>query len=333
MHTESQQQPGSSIRALGDLLQELSPLALELWNDLRTVPPIVKGDGSPVTMADFAIQAVLVSRLREWDSDANFICEESLEGLTSAQRADVDAIFLTSVKRMLGPMSDHAVRELLRTPAVKGNRWWVIDPIDGTAGFVAGSHFSICVACVEDDRATMSAVACPRLSAGAGSEPSLNGPGSTVIAERGKGAWVSRGHQWHRLNVRSAWQQPLRWARSMNRRKQPMKAQPIVDSLGVSVESIPIDSQCKYALLALDRADLALRLPRQGLPEHSWDHLAGALAAQEAGVTVTDICGSPLNASHGALLQGNQGILCAAPELHGRLLELLAPFVLESPST
>ncbi len=331
MHTEPQEQPGSSIRALGDLLQDLSPLALELWNDLRTVPPIVKGDGSPVTMADFAIQAVVVSRLRDWDPSASFICEESMEGLTGAQRADVAALFLKTVKRMLGPMSDHSALELLRTPPVKGDNWWVIDPIDGTAGFVAGSHFSICVARVEHDRATMSAVACPRLPPGGGSAPSLNGPGSTVIAERGKGAWVSRGNEWHRLNIRSAWQQPLRWARSMNRRKQPMKAQPIVDSLGVPVESIPIDSQCKYALLALDRADLTLRLPRQGLPEHAWDHLAGALAAQEAGATVTDICGTPLNASHGALLQGNQGILCAAPELHGRLLELLAPFVLESP--
>jgi 3'(2'), 5'-bisphosphate nucleotidase len=82
-----------------------------------------------------------------------------------------------------------------------------------------------------------------------------------------------------------------------------------------------MDSQAKYALLARGAADVYLRLPsRKGYIERIWDHAAGALIASEAGCTITDIHGKPLDFSHGRGLELNAGILGAPPELHARLL-------------
>jgi 3'(2'), 5'-bisphosphate nucleotidase len=64
-------------------------------------------------------------------------------------------------------------------------------------------------------------------------------------------------------------------------------------------------------------------LPRPGkrYVERIWDHAAGALVAMEAGTTVTDISGKPLDFGHGRGLEQNTGVIAAAPEIHSALLE------------
>ena len=95
----------------------------------------------------------------------------------------------------------------------------------------------------------------------------------------------------------------------------------IVTALGIQNPPFRIDSQCKYALVARGQADAYLRLPtRKGYVEKIWDHAAGSIIAQEAGVIVTDIHGNPLDFSHGAGLEKNRGVIAAVPSLHDRLI-------------
>ena len=42
-------------------------------------------------------------------------------------------------------------------------RFWVIDPIDGTLGYINGRQYACCVALIEDGQVQMSVIGCPRL--------------------------------------------------------------------------------------------------------------------------------------------------------------------------
>ena len=57
--------------------------------------------------------------------------------------------------------------------------------------------------------------------------------------------------------------------------------------------------------------------------ECAWDHVAGALVAREAGCTVTDVHGRPMDFGGGRRLAASEGVLCAAPGLHPALLAAL----------
>ncbi len=309
------------------------PLTRSYGAALAEVPPIAKPDGSPVTVVDFVSQAVLVSELARFAPGTGFICEESRLGLLESSRPDVVALYLRAVRSELGDMTDERALALLDAPPPHTDDWWVIDPIDGTAGFVAGAHYSVCVARVTSGRAVLGAIGCPRLASEGGADVASDGPGSIVAAKRGQGAWIwcERTRRYRALH-RGPWQQPLRWARSMNRRRIALRAQPAFESMGVPLEAIPIDSQCKYALVAAGRADVAVRLPTRRGTEHAWDHLAGVLAASEAGLTATDVLGQPLDASFGDRFERNAGVLCAPVELHAQLVDAFARFSAESPA-
>ncbi|MFZ4466805.1 MAG: inositol monophosphatase family protein, partial [Phycisphaerales bacterium] len=65
------------------------------------------------------------------------------------------------------------------------------------------------------------------------------------------------------------------------------------------------------------------RSPSPDYRECAWDHVAGALVACEAGCTVTDVHGRPMDFGGGRRLAASEGVLCAAPGLHGALLAAL----------
>jgi 3'(2'), 5'-bisphosphate nucleotidase len=98
----------------------------------------------------------------------------------------------------------------------------------------------------------------------------------------------------------------------------------VAKHLGVVAEPYRIDSQCKYAVVARGSADIYLRLPvRADYVERIWDHAAGALVIGEAGGTVTDIVGNPLDFTCGGGLEKNRGVIVTNGRLHERVLEAL----------
>ena len=55
--------------------------------------------------------------------------------------------------------------------------------------------------------------------------------------------------------------------------------------------------------------------------EKIWDHAAGVLIVEEAGGTVTDITGKPLEFHHGRELVANRGVIVTNGLLHEQVLE------------
>jgi 3'(2'), 5'-bisphosphate nucleotidase len=87
-----------------------------------------------------------------------------------------------------------------------GSRLWLLDPIDGTRGFLRGRQYVIALALVVNGRVQVSVIGCPRLSlvpAENGAKIGEPSQGGLALAVRGHGAWWSAAGEdtCHRLAV------------------------------------------------------------------------------------------------------------------------------------
>ena len=95
----------------------------------------------------------------------------------------------------------------------------------------------------------------------------------------------------------------------------------VVAKLGVTAEPVRMDSQCKYAAVAMGLAEVYLRLPtRPGYVERIWDHAAGVVVLEEAGGAVTDVEGRPLDFSRGRGLSENRGVIATNGPCHAKVV-------------
>ena len=186
-------------------------------------------------------------------------------------------------------------------------RFWTLDPIDGTKGFLRGEQYAVALALVVEGRVVVAALACPNLS--------------VQTADRATGHAEIRGldlPRRERAGGVMSWRtrvpaviEPAPAAITVSRRDQPADvrfcesvesghsaqgdAAAVAARLGITAPPLRMDSQAKYAVVARGEADIYLRLPtRADYREKIWDHAAGALIVAEAGGVVTDITGRPL---------------------------------------
>ncbi|MFO0962684.1 MAG: inositol monophosphatase family protein [Phycisphaerales bacterium] len=311
------------------------PVARLLGATLAGVPPIEKSDGSPVTAADYILQAIVVASLRERSRDGRvpLIGEEHADALLASRRPDVERLVVDAVRAVLGWRDRAAALACIDGDAPRaGEPAWTIDPIDGTKGFILHSQFSICLALIDGPAPVAAALACPRMARAGDLELHPEGPGVILGASLGGGTfeWDGAGRDARPVRCPAWTGGTLRWARSMNRSGSvgPGRVEPVLRALVPALVDSRMDSQCKYALAARGDADLVVRMPRgDGQVECIWDHAPGVLLVTEAGGIATDVRGAPLDFGRGETLDANAGVLCAAAGLHERIVEALAPLV------
>jgi 3'(2'), 5'-bisphosphate nucleotidase len=88
-----------------------------------------------------------------------------------------------------------------------------------------------------------------------------------------------------------------------------------------------MDSQTKYGIVSRGEASLYIRLPNPASLDYReciWDHAAGLIVVEEAGGTVTDANGTPLNFLTGKRMHENRGIVATNGKLHQHVLKALA---------
>jgi 3'(2'), 5'-bisphosphate nucleotidase len=225
-----------------------------------------------------------------------------------------------------------------------GDRFWTLDPIDGTKGLLRGSQYVIALALVVNGRVEVAVVGCPRLSVTTG-PPSPSGPadlqapavmmpvkdhaeGGVAVAVRERGAWWMslREGSLMRLSV-SAETKPAR-ARALHS-YEPGHADiapvhRVLRGLGVQGSPILMDSQAKHVLLAAGTAELLLRFPiDRAYHDAIWDHAPGSLLIEEAGGRVTDVEGRRLDFTTGRRLVRNTGLVASNGLLHETVLEMI----------
>ncbi len=290
---------------------------------------ITKSDQSPVTIADYAAQAVVVHVLTEEFPDAVVVGEESAELLRSDDELCAGVLAATRV------VWRDADREAVLAAIDAGARrstsdrsYWTLDPIDGTKGFLRREQYAVCLARVDGDTPTVAALACPNLAhdlvPGA---VSVVGQGSVLVCGAVGPVW--RGgieHSAPLAEVAFA-DEPgiVAITHSVEAEHTRIdRVHVIAERLGRPVRAIPCDSQAKYALVAQGIAHAYMRIPtRPDRVETVWDHAAGVALATRTGVIVTDLAGKPIDFSSPPGLAANYGILCAHPRVHADFLREL----------
>jgi len=288
-----------------------------------------KKDRSPVTVADFGSQALICRRLAEAFPDDPVMAEEDSAALREpAQAALLDRV-VAEVRRLVPEATAEAVCAWID----RGNltayrpRFWTLDPIDGTKGFLRGDQYAIALALVVEGQVQVAALACPNLPL----TPGADAPRGVVFtAVRGEGAlaWPLEGEgEPVRIQV-SATADPAqaRFCESFESAHSAHDAAAeVARRLGITLPPRRLDSQAKYAMVARGEADLYLRLPtRPGYVEKVWDHAAGVLIVTEAGGRVTDIHGRPLRFDLGPTLAKNRGVVVSNGRLHAAVPESIA---------
>jgi len=286
-----------------------------------------KKDKSPVTVADFGSQALVCRAIREAFPNDPIIAEEDSEALQTGDNAHLLEKVVAEVSAVRPGTGTQTVCEWIDYGGAQeySERFWTLDPIDGTKGFLRSQQYAIALALIVNGEIVVAALGCPNLSTAPGEETT----GIIYTAVKGEGTFAvslegERGEEPIRVSDTTLSSQ-ARFCESVESgHTSHNDSASVGDKLGITEEPVRLDSQCKYAVVARGEADIYLRLPtRPGYVERIWDHAAGVLVITEAGGTVTDITGKPLDFTHGAGLKENRGVIVTNGPLHEQVLDAL----------
>jgi len=294
-----------------------------------------KEDRTPVTVADLAVQAVVSGALHERFPNDPLMAEEGSSELREPAWADLLAK-VTEHVHLVRP--EHPAAAVVldwiergQNPLDPEKRYWVLDPVDGTKGFLRKEQYAIALALIERGEVLLGVLACPNLprhlDAPFGSpEPAL---GQLYAAVRGQGAQRLELGPEDAIVARSAIHVSAnsdpalaRWCERVESsdKNHDLTAQ-VVERVGIRSAPNRLDSQAKYAVVARGESALYLRHSlNRDYREKVWDHAAGVLITEEAGGRVTDASGRQLDFSTGRELSGNRGIVATNGLLHDRVL-------------
>ena len=293
---------------------------------------LTKGDKSPVTVADFASQALVSYQLMQKFPSAVLVGEEASDALKADGAEDLLAQVTEYTARYVPESEPDSVCEWIdRGAADPAKRFWTLDPIDGTKGFIRGDQYAVALALVEDGQVQIGVLGCPNLADGYISEP--NGAGTLVVAVRGAGTWLTsivdtEKNDWQRIQVSPrAKPSEARLMRSFESGHTDVsKIDEFANALGTTAEPVRMDSQAKYSVLAVGAGEIILRLLSPKMPNYQekiWDQAAGSLVLEEAGGRISDLAGEPLDFSVGRKLINNRGVLATNGFLHDAALKAL----------
>lgn len=226
---------------LADIVEEAGRLILPYWSHGGTVAHTAKADMSPVTIADQVGEALILKRLKEHFPDIAVVAEEQ-----AAEFGTPDAI---------------------------GDRFFLVDPVDGTKAFMRGDpSFTVNIGLVAGRRPVAGAVCAP-----ASNETWFTtAMGAMKRAEAGAASAV---------HVR-AWPKGEAVALISHTMKEETLAK-LSTEYGFH-STLAMDSSVKLCRIAEGVADI---YPRHG-PTSEWDICAAQAVLEAAGGSVTGYQGA-----------------------------------------
>lgn len=305
---------------------------------LDQVRAVTKDDKSPVTVADYASQAIVGYSLRERLGDVVLVGEEASTFLRDEDNRLFLEATLAAVREVWAEATAEEVLAAIDIGAgdTSHRRFWTLDPIDGTKGFLRNQQYAVALGFIEDGVPTIGVMGCPNLPVDMSMPLDERDPqGCLYMAVRGEGVYETRCDTDKAELIRLTRLDhdatddicvcgSVEAAHSNMSDTDRILQWIVEQNLGTVGEPALLDSQCKYAVVARGQADAYLRLPtKKAYIERIWDHAAGSCIASESGAFVTDIHGNPLDFSQGRGLEKNKGIVCAPPRIHGLMLRAI----------
>lgn len=230
-----------AVEALCQLAREAGNIALPWWR--RDPEVITKADDSPVTAADLAANQHIVDGLRRLTPDIPILSEEA---------ADV-------------PFAERQ----------HWTRFWLVDPLDGTREFIAGSdEFTVNIALIEQGQVRFGVVGVP-------ARDTLYWGGADLGSQRQRGDEAAQP-----IHCRAP-AAPLKLVAS--RRHTSADQQALLQRLEAAsrIELTSVGSSLKFCLLAEGEADLYPRFA----PTSQWDTAAAQAVLEGAGGQVLGLDG------------------------------------------
>ncbi|KAK7226090.1 hypothetical protein V2G26_014093 [Clonostachys chloroleuca] len=324
------------------------------------VSGVPKGDQSPVTEADLAAQALMISALQEAFPGDSFVGEEGSAEL----RADEE--LLQRVYKHVASAPDVASPETgskfpkptdredmlalidrggKGTGGPKG-RFWAMDPVDGTKTFLRGQQYAISLSLIENGKEVVGVLCCPNLKLRNGRvvEESVDVDGLGVMLSAVKGQGVSVRFLSRSLELPPATR--LEWLSGpaelkdlhiVDDRESGALRHDVVEQLarkfGASYPGTEVwSSHVRYASLILGGGHAQIRVPKTPNSRvYIWDHAGTQLIFTEAGGKITDLDGKPMDFSAGRELFNNRGMIIAREAVHADILSGISQ-LLEKPS-
>lgn len=330
-----------------------------------------KDDDSLVTVADWSVQATVSLMLSESFSNqkVSIVAEEDVHTLSKSDSVGLLTAVVNTVNECLAEAPKYGLqspKEALGTSQIleaisrcnstggRNGRHWVLDPVDGTLGFVRGDQYAVALALIEEGKVVIGVLGCPNYPLkkewlnhhhhhhqSYQSMPKMSDTSDTW--EKGCVLYAQRGSG-------EAWMQPLihgnkkhTWSNSAQRVQVSAIDDPalatfcepvekantnhsftagVAHSMGLKKQPLRVHSMVKYAAIARGDAEIFMKFAQSGYKEKIWDHAAGVIIVEEAGGVVTDAGGHPLDFSRGLYLEGlDRGIVaCSGTTLHEKLI-------------
>jgi len=262
-----------------------------------------KEDRSPVTVADLLHQGLVQQWIARLFPGDGLICEEP-RSLQEAVMHEAQA----AADRFYGMPLEDRLPDLPERAEVT----WILDPIDGTKGYLAGRYYAIALGFFVGDQPWFGAMAVPPAPA-----MDLRISRRIGFAISGVGGWVCDIVEAENLmcqkleHAEATPRDPVRVAMSLEHGKTDERIKPAGEDDHARIEIVKLDSQAKYLAVALGEIDAYLRDRRDdGQSDVAWDHMPGAVIARAAGCSVTHYDGGEVRFEPQRELSLKGGLAC-----------------------
>ncbi|XP_057961225.1 putative PAP-specific phosphatase, mitochondrial [Malania oleifera] len=359
------------LQAAVDIVERACHLCVDVKSSLFSTDGRVleKNDQTPVTVADFGVQALVSLELHKLFPSIPLVAEEDSAFLRSNNLAD---FVVHAVSNKVSFEDESFTHSDVLDAIDRGGKgafsfeskpatYWVLDPIDGTRGFLKGSEalYVVGLALIIEGEIVLGVMGCPNFQQDFSNKSVTDvlkceaipsgSPGIIMIAHVGCGTWMrklsymvdatSRVHDsWTRCFVDGC--RLVHQARFCIPDSQVWELLPLsavfnsttnADIIGErEILLLPTccGSLCKYLMVASGRASVFILQAKIQTIIKAWDHAVGMICVYEAGGKVTDWKGSLLDLAgdqaERRVIYPSGGVLVTNGNLHSKILEIIS---------
>ena len=169
------------LQAVGDAMA----MAGAIQKEMTGRDTLTKTDRSPVTIADFAVQAFICRTLSSHFPGIPIVGEEDSLAIRQPENREIFAKIVHYLKKHDPALEEKEICDCIDLGGAEPDgTFWTLDPIDGTKGFLRGEQFAIALALVQDGQVRLGILGCPNLPQGSGAP--CSGPSRARAAGRSR---------------------------------------------------------------------------------------------------------------------------------------------------
>lgn len=354
------------LEAAIDVVHTACSLCVQVKSSLFSTDGKVleKNDQTPVTVADFGVQALISLELSKLFPSIPLVAEEDSAFLRSRNLVGtvLDAVSAEASSTWKTMTQDDVLKAIDRggkDAFVFGSKpatYWVLDPIDGTCGFLKDNKalYVVGLALMVEGEIVIGVMGCPNWQEDLSKKSSakmeedreaLPESGIMMIAHKGYGTWTKKLNS----NPKSAGV----WTRCVVDRFDMVHKARFCIPDSQSWESLPLSSifnatsnpndvgsnqivilaaccgsLCKYLMVASGRASVFIQRAKETTTIKAWDHAVGMICIHEAGGKVTDWEGIEIDLATDQpsrrIIFPSGGVLVTNGNLHDQILQIIS---------